>query len=148
MAKKKEEYKRMSAQTLQEAMHTIFPNKGKPALKGSDANEIEGVTYYTVNEFADGKDKDGNATLSKDSVDAYAQKKVGNGIVKYFVKFDGQSFYNPVGLYSGSERGAKKVPGLQKWRYTSVNKNVFTSYLRFLKTKNASHLQHALREFV
>ncbi len=147
MVKKQEQYKRYSPQTLSEAMHTIFPNKEHPALKGSDSKEVEGTTYYTVKEFADGKDGDDNSTLKKDSLDAYAQKKVGKGFIKYFIKFDGQSFYNPVGLYSGAERGAKKVPGLQKWKYTSVNKNTFIAYLKFLKTKNTAHLQQALREF-
>lgn len=142
---KKKEPERLSRRNLDDAIHTIF--KDKDAQIAARAEEKDGATFYTAKGLGDFKDKEGNHLLDKDGPDCCSQKKTTSGVTRYFIKFDGHTFYNPSGMYSQSDRGAKKVPGLQKWRFTAVSKSVFLSYLRFLNTRKQVHLEHALREF-
>jgi hypothetical protein len=142
---KKQLPKRISRENLDDAIHTIFPDKEAARVKNSKL--VDGETLYTARGLGNGKDKDGYPTLSSESNDVCAKKRITDGLEHFYIKFDGHNFYNPGGMYGRSDRGASKVPGLQKWRYTPVSKAVFKSYLQFLKTRNQVHLEHALREF-
>lgn len=75
---------------------------------------------------------------------------VDNDMVKsryYALKNSGGHLYNPSDMYR-ELRGMDKYKGLNEYKMSEVNKEVYVSYNRFLDTKNEVHLSTAERGLI
>jgi hypothetical protein len=129
--------------------------------------ELEGDVSYTVfgqhNELIDNYpvlwdiDNGKTITVAHERPEAYARKVVMSNRLRYYIKRDSNGkLFNPLSI-TGESRHQKdrnhttttnRIDGsvVQSGRFVEVNKNIFTMYLKFLKTKNQAWLLNAERD--
>lgn len=81
-------------------------------------------------------------------LDVFAKIVVVNqGNPKYLVKRDSNGrLFNPLGIDEGNHNKFIHSAGKDQYEFRSVNKKSFDHYVRFLSTKNLSHLRTAEQE--
>lgn len=105
------------------------------------ANVLNETTFYTMKGFSKEFDDNKNYLCKENDGVVCAKLVMRSGNVKYFAMFDGHRFRDP------SLSNSKTPPGVPRWKYVEVNKSVFDSYLKFLRTRNDAHMTAALRNF-
>lgn len=80
--------------------------------------------------------------------EAYAMKRSNCGVVNYYVKMASGTILNPNSMYAEFKHQKRSKIGEKIYQFQRVGKKVFEYYLQFLKTKNATWLANAQREYL
>lgn len=108
------------------------------------------VEYFTILGEQDFLDNDQNPRLNSDDKALAKTIRVNDGIKKYYLKVGTYGkIYNPIGMYSEgkSEKFLSKI-GRKEFEFREVNKQIFDSYITFLKTRNIAWLNNAERDMI
>ena len=92
-------------------------------------------------------DQNGQFVEAEERDQAYALRRVGTDMTRYYLKFGGPGgrLFDPMSV-DGDRYGRKLLPGLGEYRWREVNRKAFSYYINFLKTKNKAYLRNAERE--
>lgn len=112
---------------------------------------IQPVISYDLYTFLgdhDYLDDDDFPRTDEDSTKVLAKIRKGISNTKYFIKVGSHGqIFNPIGMYSeGKQNKFMSKIGKLEFAFREVNKNVFETYINFLKTKNIAWLNNAQRE--
>mgnify|MGYP001166370986 FL=1 len=111
----------------------------------------KGVELYTISGKQSWKCDAGYPRLDDDKeehFDCYAKKITVGSRTKFYVKRGRHGkLFNPIGMYSeGMAKKQLRHAGRPEWEFKETNEQVFTKYIKFLKTKNTAWLNNAERE--
>lgn len=117
-----------------------------------DVKDIDsGENYYTDTFKSEYTDTDGfPRTNDKNKAIAYLKTVVQDGQAKdtyYVLTNDKGQLYDPNGLFMEETlHKTKSMAGRKVWGWKRYNEEVFSNYLRFLRTKNKANLLYAQRK--
>lgn len=141
---------RVSTRDMNDA---IFRPQNQNKDSSVDQNFMEEVNRdilcYTIFGKHDSLDANGSPLIEdEDDPDVLAKIIwINDGYPKYMVKRDSNGrLFNPLGIDEGRHNKFLHHAGKDQYEFRSVNRSAFTYYLRFLTTKNLSHLRTAERE--
>lgn len=151
MSKKKSANKnRVSVRDIDSAIFRPSNNVKDPNIDNNFMEELDRdtvcFTIFGKHDYLDGNgmpiidDEDNLNVLAKIVV-------INNGYPKYMIKRDSNGrLFNPLGIDEGGHNKFIHHAGKEQYEFRSVNKNAFSYYIQFLKTKNMAHLRTAERE--
>lgn len=121
-------------------MEAIINKEKQQATK---TNNPSGPSFFTLIGKEDFKDENGQPRVKEEVSNKTFAKIVNNK--RMILCHRNGSFIDPIDAFD-TINTTQMRQGLQQWNFVTVSEEVFTSYLRFLKTMNHVWLRKAERE--
>jgi|TARA_R110002020_G_scaffold264880_3_gene479661 hypothetical protein len=114
----------------------------------ANQNTVEIFTIKGKQSFLDDAGYPRLDESQEDDYNAFAKKMLIGKRTKYYVKRGRHGkLFNPMGMYSeGTAKKQLRHAGRPEWEYKETTKEVFSKYIKFLKTRNIAWLNNAERE--